>query len=140
MTPPAAVVGVLHDRGRFLLIQRASTVPAAGWWAPPSGSVEPGETSAAAVAREMNEELGLTVEAIRHVWTCASHDGRFTLQWWLVATKSYTVTPDPREVAAVAWCTTEEIAELSPTFDDDVRFFVDIWPTLGLDEPPVSER
>ncbi len=127
---PEAVVGVIHDAGRFLLIRRADGIPAAGWWTPPSGRVEPGETQPEALVREMREELGLEVTPLRQVWTCPSSDGRFVLSWWLAEADDVTTTPDPAEVAEVRWCTVDELLELSPTFADDVRFFVDVWPTI----------
>ncbi len=39
--------------------------PGAGLWSIPGGRVEPGETDAEAVAREMTEETGLTVQVGR---------------------------------------------------------------------------
>lgn len=57
----ACVGGVVHDAaGRVLLILRA-TEPGRGQWSVPGGRVEPGETEAAAVAREVLEETGLVV-------------------------------------------------------------------------------
>jgi 8-oxo-dGTP diphosphatase len=130
---PEAVVGVVDDGGRFLLIKRAEATPAAGYWAPPSGRIEPTETAAEAVVREMHEELGLTVRPVREVWTCPSHDGHFILHWWLLANEATHIRPSPQEVAEVRWCTTKEIVELAPTFEDDVYFFVEVWPTLSVD-------
>jgi 8-oxo-dGTP diphosphatase len=52
--------------GRLLLIQRGHD-PEAGRWSLPGGRVEPGETDAQAVAREMLEETGLVVTAGRLV-------------------------------------------------------------------------
>jgi 8-oxo-dGTP diphosphatase len=130
---PEAVVGVVHDGGRFLLIKRAMTTPAAGYWAPPSGRIESTETAAEAVVREMREELGLEVRALREVWTCSSHDGSFMLHWWLLANEGTHIQPNRREVADVRWCTVKEIVALAPTFQDDVRFFVEVWPTLSAD-------
>ncbi len=46
--------------GRLLLIQRGHD-PEAGRWSLPGGRVEPGETDAQALAREMLEETGLIV-------------------------------------------------------------------------------
>jgi ADP-ribose pyrophosphatase YjhB (NUDIX family) len=56
------VGAVVKDRqGRLLLIKRAHE-PGAGLWSLPGGRIEPGETDAEALVREMLEETGLTVE------------------------------------------------------------------------------
>jgi mutator protein MutT len=55
------VGAVVHDAtGRLLLIRRA-TDPGRGQWSLPGGRVEPGETDAEAVIRELREETGLEV-------------------------------------------------------------------------------
>ena len=56
----AAAVIVRGD-GQVLLAQRPSGKPYAGYWEFPGGKLEPGESAAAALARELHEELGLTV-------------------------------------------------------------------------------
>jgi 8-oxo-dGTP diphosphatase len=53
---------VRDEHGRLLLIQRGHD-PGAGLWSLPGGRVEPGETDAEALVREMREETGLVVEA-----------------------------------------------------------------------------
>jgi ADP-ribose pyrophosphatase YjhB (NUDIX family) len=53
---------VRDDAGRLLLVQRGHD-PEAGRWSLPGGRVEPGETDAEALAREMHEETGLIVTA-----------------------------------------------------------------------------
>ena len=60
ITRVAAAVIVRPD-GRVLLAQRPPGKPYAGYWEFPGGKFEPGETAAAALARELDEELGLTV-------------------------------------------------------------------------------
>jgi ADP-ribose pyrophosphatase YjhB (NUDIX family) len=56
------VGGVIKDdQGRLLLIKRGHA-PGAGRWSLPGGRIEPGETDAEALVREMREETGLTVE------------------------------------------------------------------------------
>jgi 8-oxo-dGTP diphosphatase len=53
---------IKDDQGRLLLIKRGHE-PGAGLWSLPGGRVEPGETDAEALVREMREETGLTVQA-----------------------------------------------------------------------------
>jgi len=55
-----AVGAVVVDRGRLLLVKRGRG-PGLGEWSVPGGRVEPGETLAEAVEREVAEETGLTV-------------------------------------------------------------------------------
>jgi ADP-ribose pyrophosphatase YjhB (NUDIX family) len=62
MTPIVGVGAIVFDdAGRVLLIERAKP-PAAGLWSVPGGRLEPRETLAQAVAREVREETGLIVE------------------------------------------------------------------------------
>jgi 8-oxo-dGTP diphosphatase len=60
ITRVAAAVIVGAD-GRVLLAQRPPGKPYAGYWEFPGGKLEPGETASEALARELHEELGLTV-------------------------------------------------------------------------------
>jgi 8-oxo-dGTP diphosphatase len=52
---------IKDDQGRLLLIKRGHA-PGAGLWSLPGGRIEPGETDAQALVREMREETGLAVE------------------------------------------------------------------------------
>ncbi|MEV0285777.1 MULTISPECIES: NUDIX domain-containing protein [unclassified Kribbella] len=52
---------VYDDQHRLLVVRRANE-PGRGLWSVPGGRVEPGEDDPAAVAREVAEETGLTVE------------------------------------------------------------------------------
>jgi len=62
MTPIVAVGAFVFDaQGRVLLIERAKD-PGKGLWTVPGGRLEPRETLAQAVAREVREETGLIAE------------------------------------------------------------------------------
>ena len=72
-TPVDVAVGVLIERdaagreGRFLLTSRPEGKVYAGYWEFPGGKLEAGETVHDALARELHEELGITIGA-SHPW------------------------------------------------------------------------
>jgi 8-oxo-dGTP diphosphatase len=61
---PCVGAVIKDEQGRLLLIKRGHE-PGAGLWSLPGGRVEPGETDAEALVREMREETGLVVRAGR---------------------------------------------------------------------------
>lgn len=62
MTPIVGVGAIVFDdAGRVLLVERGRP-PGQGLWSVPGGKLEPRETLAQAVAREVREETGLVVE------------------------------------------------------------------------------
>jgi mutator protein MutT len=56
------VAAVLERDGHFLVTRRQAGVHLAGMWEFPGGKVDPGETHATALARELQEELDTTVD------------------------------------------------------------------------------
>ncbi len=56
-----AAAVLLRPDGQVLLAQRPAGKPYAGYWEFPGGKLEPGETPAHALARELREELGIDV-------------------------------------------------------------------------------
>lgn len=56
------VAAVLHDgHGKVLIAERPAGKPLAGYWEFPGGKLEPGESTHAALSRELHEELGIDV-------------------------------------------------------------------------------
>jgi 8-oxo-dGTP diphosphatase len=125
-----AVVAVVTRRDRMLLIQRGSAVPEAGYWAPPSGEVEPGESQDAAVIREVREEVGLTIRPLRKVWESLSASGTHKLHWWLAEYAGGELKLDPSEISDACWLRVEEVLRLKPTFTGDREFFSSVFPRL----------
>ena len=56
---------VIDAAGRVLIAQRPEGKHLAGGWEFPGGKLEPGEERAAGLARELREELGITIETPR---------------------------------------------------------------------------
>ena len=56
---------ILRPDGQLLLGQRPEGKPWSGWWELPGGKLEPGETVLQALARELQEELGIRVTEAR---------------------------------------------------------------------------
>lgn len=59
--------------GRFLLAQRPVDKVYAGYWEFPGGKIEPGEAAAAALARELHEELAIEVKQ-SYPWITRDYD------------------------------------------------------------------
>lgn len=97
-------VGVLIDRqGRFLLTSRPAGKVYAGWWEFPGGKLEAGESVDAALARELHEELGITVSQVQP-WNVTRVDyahARVRLHFCKVF--AWTGEFEMREGQAMAW-------------------------------------
>jgi len=124
-----AVVAVITNGDKVLLIERAPTVRGGGYWAPVSGEVEPGESQEAAVAREAMEEVGLTVRPLRKVWENISSRGTFRLHWWLAEYVAGELVLEKREVSDARWLTADEINRMDTTFEGDREFFQKVLPS-----------
>lgn len=125
-----AIVAVVRRADRVLAVRRGPAVSRPGYWQPLSGKVEPGETQAQAVVREVLEEVGLTVSAGAKVWESETDDGHFRLHWWTADGNRGEVVPDLVEVAEARWVTPEEFLALDPIFEGDREFFDLILPNL----------
>jgi mutator protein MutT len=55
-------IALVWKDGRLLIARRPTGVHLAGLWEFPGGKIEPGETTAACVLRELREEVGIEAE------------------------------------------------------------------------------
>ena len=107
--PMRGIIGIISRGDKLLVIQRSKHVRAPLTWCFPGGEIEPGESYAEALVREMREEIGVEVEPGEHVTTQTKHDGRLILYCWTAEIVSGDPTPNPREVAQIVWMTPDEI-------------------------------
>lgn len=124
-----AIVAVITNGDKILVIERAPTVRSSGYWAPVSGKVEPGESQESAVARESMEEVGLTVRPVQKVWENISSSGTYRLHWWLAEYVSGELALDKREATDARWVTVEEIPVFK-IFEGDREFYEKVLPSL----------
>lgn len=94
--------------GRWLMQQRPAGKAHAGLWEFPGGKVEPGETPAAALVRELREELAITVqEAALHPLAFASEGAVLLL---LYRCDRWEGEPTPLAAQALVWEAPDDLA------------------------------
>lgn len=125
-----AIVVVLRRGERVLVIRRGPEARRSGYWAPLSGKVEPGESQAEALVREVREEVGLKVSPLAKVWESETDDRRFRLHWWTADVREGEVVMQPGEVSDTRWVTVGEFLALEPTFAGDREFFERVLPEI----------
>jgi mutator protein MutT len=107
---------VIDAAGRVLIAQRPLGTHLAGGWEFPGGKLEPGEERAAGLARELKEELGISIAVPRPLIRLQhAYPSRVVLlDMWVV--KRYTGEPQGLDGQALRWCVQEDLsaADLLP--------------------------
>lgn len=112
LQPPAThvVAGVITDaRGRVLLARRAEGSELAGLWEFPGGKVEPGESPEAALARELDEELGIEVDVGAALIAVPHQTPRRLLRLDVRRIAAWRGTPRGYEGQVLAWVQPERL-------------------------------
>jgi len=129
-----AAAALVRSDGRLLLARRPMGKSMAGLWEFPGGKVEAGETPQGALARELKEELGISVrEADMSAFSFASHEyQKFFLLMPVFMVRTWEGEIDAREGQQVAWVSAEEIGNY-PAPDADVPLFAQFidWSKAG---------
>ena len=94
---------------RILIAQRPPGKALAGLWEFPGGKLEPGEPPLAGLARELHEELGITVQRAEPLIRVPCHyaDRELLLDTWRV--EQWEHTPQSREGQALQWLQPAEV-------------------------------
>jgi 8-oxo-dGTP diphosphatase len=126
-----AVAIVINEAGKFLLIKRAKKDASEDYWCPVTGAVEKDETQEQAVIREAKEEVGITVEPVKKVWECLTHNKKYRLHWWLAKHTGGAISANPREVKEYRWVSVSEMPAIGKMFEADLEFFQNVELTIG---------
>jgi 8-oxo-dGTP diphosphatase len=105
------VAGALISGGTLLVAQRERPTELAGLWELPGGKVAAGESDAAALVRELEEELGVEVTVGARLGRDVALNDRMTLRAYLVTKTGGTV--QPRDHRSLRWVTADELDGLA---------------------------
>jgi 8-oxo-dGTP diphosphatase len=130
------VVAVVSQMGRLLVIRRSAHVVAPRAICFPGGAIEAGESEAAALIREVQEELGAEILPLRRLWRSVT-PWNVDLAWWSARLNSSTpLTLNAAEVESVHWLAPEEILALPDVLASNCEFLQAILRgEIVLDEP-----
>src|SRR5579864_2454482 len=108
-----AAVALVDTDGRVLLAERPAGKHLAGMWEFPGGKVQAGENPEAALIRELDEELGIDVEAsCLAPFTFASHAyPEFHLLMPLYVCRKWRGIVTPREGQRLKWVRAAHLAD-----------------------------
>ena len=105
------VAGALVERGALLVAQRVRPPELAGLWELPGGKVGPGESDEAALARELEEELGVVVAVGARLGTDVMLTETAILRAYLVTRLHGVVTAHDHR--ALRWVGADELSSVA---------------------------
>lgn len=105
-----AVAIITRPDGSFLLARRPEGKPYAGYWEFPGGKVEPNEAVADALARELHEELGISVTCAYPWVTQIFTYPHATVKLHFYRVMDWVGTPHPHEAQLFSWERAESVS------------------------------
>lgn len=111
---PVVAALFVDAAGKVLVQQRPPGRAMAGLWEFPGGKIEPGETPEQALARELAEELGVSVNPADLIPLTFASDalGNRHLILLLYRCRRWAGTPHALHATAIRWVTIEELRHL----------------------------
>ena len=103
---------IIHNE-RVLAARRARHKHMGGYWELPGGKIEAGETPEESLAREVSEEMGITVEVGGHFYTNQHDygDKQIILMAYLCNWSGGHLTLTDHD--AIEWCTSQDLKNLN---------------------------
>ena len=150
--PVEVVAGVIRDAGysnrsdgpdRILVSKRPPGRHLANCWEFPGGKLEPGESHAEALRRELHEEIGIDTRASEPLVSVTHRYPEKIIRLWLYEVSDYAHSPHGREGQALQWVSTDVLPELEMPAAD--RPLVKVLPldgryAISLDPAQYSEK
>lgn len=106
------VAGILWRKEQILVAQRPEGKNYAGYWELPGGKVEQGESLQDALARELEEELGITITSPTFYYKAAHDYGNFPITLHFFHVTHFIGEPCPLEGQTLRWISLEETNDL----------------------------
>jgi len=113
---------VMERDGKILACRRRQDQDHPGRWEFPGGKIEPGETPAAALGRELKEELGIEASVSDEI-ARKRHEyaGRPAVELFFLRVVAWQGEPDYSQFAAAEWRSPSALPELD-FLEGDVEF------------------
>lgn len=136
--PVLVVAGILRDpAGRILVSRRRPGTHLEHLWEFPGGKLEPGEEPAAALSRELNEELGIQVLASAPLLSVTHHYPDKSIRLWLYEITAHSGTPQGLEGQPLMWVDSTALAGLDmPAADRPVGKILDMPAAYAISPDP----
>lgn len=133
------VAGALISGTSLLVAQRARPAELAGLWELPGGKAAAGESDAAALIRELREELGIEVTVGARLGADVTLTGSMVLRAYLVTQMGGELAPNDHR--ALRWVGADELDGL-PWVPADRAWLPDLAAALGPLGPlePIPDR
>ncbi len=107
------VCGAIFREGRLLVALRGEGMHLSGHWELPGGKVEPGEDDRIALARELDEELGVKVDVGTHIGASQVAQATRVIRLVGYACELVQGEPHPHEHERIAWIDASGLDDLT---------------------------
>ena len=132
--------GVLEDSGRVLVTRRPETAHQGGLWEFPGGKCEPGELPEQALVRELDEELGIRVQASEPLISIGHDYGDRRVRLVVRRVTRYQGEPRGREGQPLAWTAPEDLTALAmPAADRPVVSALRLPDRMAITRPRADQ-